>query len=132
MVKKIINTKNAPLPIGPYSQAVMAGGTLYCSGQVAISPKNGELNIADLNTETHQVMKNLKAVISEAGLVFRDVVKCSIFLKNMDDFAEVNKIYGEYFESSFPARETVQVSKLPLDVNVEISLIAVKQGNPYP
>lgn len=126
MVKKIIYSNNAPSPIGPYSQAVMADNTLYCSGQVAINPQNGELNNENLNAETHQVMKNLQAVLTEAGLSFKDVVKCSIFLKDMNDFAAVNKIYGEYFESSFPARETVQVFKLPLDVNVEISLIAVK------
>jgi len=128
MNKTIINSKNAPAPIGPYSQAVLAGNTLYCSGQVAINPKNGELNNADLKTETHQVMKNLNAVLSEAGLGFEDVVKCSIFLKNMDDFAVVNQIYGGYFVDLYPARETVQVAKLPLDVNVEISLIAVKTG----
>ena len=128
MVKKIINSNSAPLPIGPYSQAVMVNNTLYCSGQIAINPQTGELNIADIKSETHQVMKNLKAVLTEAGLAFIDVVKCSIFLKNMDDFAEVNKIYGEYFERLFPARETIQVSKLPLNVNVEISLIAVVTG----
>jgi 2-iminobutanoate/2-iminopropanoate deaminase len=126
MNKKIINSNNAPKPIGPYSQAVMNNNTLYCSGQVAINPQTGELNNADIKSETHQVMKNLKAVLSEAGLNFSNVVKCSIFLLDMNDFGEVNKIYGEYFESSFPARETVQVARLPLDVNVEISLIAVK------
>ena len=126
MNKIIINSKNAPAPIGPYSQAVQTGNTLYCSGQVAINPENGELNNADLKIETQQVMQNLDAVLTEAGLGFKDAVKCSIFLKNMDDFVEVNKIYGSYFKDTFPARETVQVAKLPLDVNVEISLIAVK------
>jgi 2-iminobutanoate/2-iminopropanoate deaminase len=126
MDKTIVNSDNAPKPIGPYSQAVMAGNTLYCSGQVAINPQTGELNNADIYTETHQVMKNLKAVLFEAGLDFNHVAKCSIFLKDMNDFGEVNKIYGAYFTGLFPARETVQVSRLPLDVNVEISLIAAK------
>ena len=126
MSKKIIQSNQAPAPIGPYSQAVLVNDTLYCSGQVALDPSNGNLNISDLDTETHQVMNNLKAVLSAADMDFSNVVKCSIFLKNMDDFAEVNGVYGKYFTVDPPARETVQVVKLPLDVNVEISLIAVK------
>lgn len=117
---------NAPAPIGPYSQAVIAGSTLYCSGQVGIDPQTGKLNDPDLETETTQVMENLKAILIEAGFEFKDVVKCSIFLKEMSDFGVVNKIYGGYFTDAPPARETVQVAGLPLDVNVEISLIAVR------
>ena len=126
MDKKIIESNQAPAPLGPYSQAVLAGNTLYCSGQVGIEPATGKLNDPDLETETTQVMKNLKAVLTEAGFGFNDVVKCSIFLKDMNDFAVVNQIYGGYFTENPPARETVQVAGLPLDVNVEISLIAVK------
>lgn len=126
MSKKVIKSANAPAPIGPYNQAILSANTLYCSGQVAIDPSNGELNMENLNVETHQVMKNLNAVLEEAGMTFNDVVKCSIFLKNMDDFAEINGIYGEYFSVNFPARETIQVAALPLNVNVEISLIAIK------
>jgi len=126
MSKKVIKSNHAPAPIGPYSQAVLVGNTLYCSGQVALDPSSGELVISDLATETHQVMKNLRAVLNEASMQFSDVIKCSIFLKDMNDFKEVNTIYGEYFTSDFPARETVQVAGLPLNVNVEISLIAIK------
>lgn len=126
MSKKVIKSDHAPAPIGPYSQAVLVGNTLYCSGQVALDPSSGELVISDLATETHQVMKNLRAVLNEASMQFSDVIKCSIFLKDMNDFKEVNTIYGEYFTSDFPARETVQVAGLPLNVNVEISLIAIK------
>ena len=126
MSKKVIKSANAPAPIGPYNQAILSGDTLYCSGQVAIDPASGELNMESLNVETHQVRKNLKAVLTEAGMIFSDVVKCSIFLKNMGDFVEINGIYGEYFSENPPARETVQVAALPLNVNVEISLIAIK------
>jgi 2-iminobutanoate/2-iminopropanoate deaminase len=126
MNKKIINAKNAPEPIGPYSQAVMVGNTMYCSGQVAINPQTGELINEDLKAETYQVMKNLKAVLSEADLNFSNVVKCSIFLLDMNDFEVVNQVYGQYFQKDPPARETIQVARLPLDVNVEISLIAIK------
>jgi len=126
MANKIIKSNNAPAPIGPYSQAVLAGNTLYCSGQVGIDPATGKLNDPDLETETTQVMENLKAILIEAGLEFKDVVKTSIFLKDMNDFTEVNQIYGRYFIEAPPARETVQVAGLPLDVNVEISLIAVR------
>lgn len=124
-MKQIINTTNAPAPIGPYSQAVQAGNFLFVSGQVAINPENGELNIGNIEEETHQVMRNLKAVLLEAGLTFDNVVKSTIFLSDMGTFAQVNEIYGQYFTSDFPARETVQVSVLPKNVNVEISVIAI-------
>ena len=123
-MKKIISTGNAPSAIGPYSQAVVAGNILFTSGQIAIDPKNGELNMATLEIETNQVMNNLAAVLEEAGATFNNIVKTSIFLKNMDDFNEVNEIYASFFNGDFPARETVQVAKLPKDVNVEISMIA--------
>jgi len=126
MDKKIIESNQAPAPLGPYSQAVLAGNTLYCSGQVGIDPATGKLNDPNLETETTQVMQNLSAVLTEAGFEFKDVVKCSIFLKDMNDFGVVNKIYGGYFPNDPPARETVQVAGLPLDVNVEISLVAVR------
>jgi len=124
-MKKIITTSNAPAPIGPYSQAVQAGNFLFVSGQVAINPENGELNISNIEEETHQVMRNLKAVLLEAGLTFDHVVKSTIFLSDMGTFGQVNEIYGQYFSSDFPARETVQVSVLPKNVNVEISVIAI-------
>lgn len=124
-MKQIITTTNAPAPIGPYSQAVKAGNFLFVSGQVAINPENGELNIGSIEEETHQVMRNLKAVLLEAGLTFDNVVKSTIFLSDMGTFAQVNDIYGQYFTADFPARETVQVSVLPKNVNVEISVIAI-------
>lgn len=124
-MKKIITTTNAPSPIGPYSQAVKAGNFLFVSGQVAINPENGELNIGNIEEETHQVMRNLKAVLLEAGLTFDHVVKSTIFLSDMGTFGQVNEIYGQYFTADFPARETVQVSVLPKNVNVEISVIAI-------
>jgi len=125
-MKQIINTKNAPSAIGPYSQAVLINGTLYTSGQIGLNPETNTLEIEDLNHETNLVMKNLKAVLNAADLDFNSVIKTTIFLKNMDDFSKVNDIYASYFEKDFPARETVQVAKLPLDVNVEISMIAIK------
>ena len=125
MNKEIINTSNAPEPIGPYSQAVKAGGFLFLSGQVALKPGTGDLVTANITEETTQVMKNLEAVLSEAGLNFSHVVKTTIFLKEMSSFGEVNAEYGKYFEKDFPARETVAVKTLPKDVNVEISMIAV-------
>jgi len=124
-MKKIITTTNAPAPIGPYSQAVQAGNFLFVSGQVAINPENGELNITSIEEETHQVMRNIKAVLLEAGFSFENVVKSTIFLTDMGTFAQVNEVYGQYFSADFPARETVQVSVLPKNVNVEISVIAV-------
>ncbi|MCX2476393.1 RidA family protein [Pedobacter sp. MC2016-05] len=126
-MKKIITTTNAPAPIGPYSQAVQAGNFLFVSGQVAINPENGELNLVNIEEETHQVMRNLKAVLLEAGLSFDNVVKSTIFLSDMGTFSQVNEIYGQYFTADFPARETVQVSVLPKNVNVEISVIAIVQ-----
>ncbi|RQO79783.1 reactive intermediate/imine deaminase [Pedobacter sp. KBW01] len=124
-MKQIIKTTNAPAPIGPYSQAVQAGNFLFVSGQVAINPESGELNIGNIEEETHQVMRNLKAVLLEAGLNFDHVVKSTIFLSDMGTFARVNEVYGQYFTADFPARETVQVSVLPKNVNVEISVIAI-------
>lgn len=125
-MKKIIKTQNAPTPIGPYNQAVLAGNTLYISGQIAINPKSGELITSTIEAEIQQVMENLKAVLNEAGMDFNHVVKCSIFISDMNQFGKINEVYGSYFEKEFPARETVQVARLPKDVNVEISAIAVK------
>jgi 2-iminobutanoate/2-iminopropanoate deaminase len=126
MEKKIITTKNAPAPIGPYNQAVLIERTLYISGQICIDPSTGNLKNKDLEEETHQVMQNLKSILQEAGMHFTNVVKTTIFLTDMKRFSEVNEIYGKYFDADFPARETVQVSALPKFVNVEISMIAVK------
>ena len=122
----IINTPHAPAPIGPYSQAVLAGNTLYISGQIAIDPSTGNLVSDDIKNETVRVMENIKAILFQAGLDFKNVAKCSIFLSDMNNFQQVNEIYGKYFDQHKPARETVEVSRLPKDVNVEISLIAVK------
>jgi|SRR6185503_2058608 len=124
-MKTIINTNNAPAPIGPYSQAVIAGGLLFVSGQIAMNPVNGELILDDIKTETRQVMENIKAILTEAGLDFSHVVKTSIFLKDMQHFAQVNEVYGAYFTTDFPARETVQVAALPKNVNVEITVTAI-------
>ncbi len=124
MNKSIVNTSKAPEPIGPYSQAVKAGGFLFLSGQVALIPGTSELNSSNITDETRQVMRNLKAVLAEAGLNFSHIIKTTIFLKEMSSFAEVNAEYGKYFEKDFPARETVAVKTLPKDVNVEISMIA--------
>lgn len=125
-MKEIINTQKAPQPIGPYNQAVAAGGFLFISGQIAIDPTSGDLVTADIVAETHLVLKNLKAILSEAGLTFDHIVKTTIFLSDMDNFGKVNEIYGSYFTGNFPARETVEVSVLPKNVNVEISAIAFK------
>jgi 2-iminobutanoate/2-iminopropanoate deaminase len=124
MSNEIINTNNAPAPIGPYNQAVKAGNFLFLSGQVALKPGTGELANADIIEETHQVMQNLKAVLKEAGLNFNNVVKTTIFLSDMSLFSHVNEIYGKYFEGNFPARETVAAKGLPKNANVEISMIA--------
>jgi len=127
MSKKIIYTDKAPAPIGPYSQAVLIGNTLYTSGQVAINPANGELVLDNIEVETEQVMQNLKAVLEAADMTFENVIKATIFIMNMGDFARINAVYGKYFnESTAPARETVQVATLPKNVNIEISVIAVK------
>lgn len=126
-MKKIINTPNAPTPIGPYNQAVLRGNTLYLSGQIASNPKTGELVLSDISAETKQVMENLKAVLTAADMSFDNVVKTTIFISDMNDFLQINEVYGSYFDDAFaPARETVQVAKLPKNVNVEISMIAVK------
>lgn len=125
MSKTIINSVNAPAPIGPYSQAVLANNTLYVSGQVCFDPKTGDLVNGDIVSETHRVMKNLEAILTEAGASFSNVVKCSIFVKDLNNFAAINGAYSEYFKENSPARETVEVSRLPRDVNVEISCIAV-------
>jgi len=126
MEKKIINTKNAPAPIGPYNQAVLVNGTLYISGQVCIDPQSGNLKNRDIEDETHQVMQNLKTILTEAGMTFGNVVKTTIFITDMNQFSAINEIYGKYFSGNFPARETVQVSALPKFVNIEISMIAVQ------
>jgi 2-iminobutanoate/2-iminopropanoate deaminase len=127
MSKKIIYTDLAPKPIGPYNQAVLTNNTLYVSGQIPIDPKNGMLIQGDISTQTKQVMENLSAVLKAADMNFNQVVKVSIFLKNMDLFALINDVYGQYFEdAAAPARETVEVSRLPKDVDIEISLIAQK------
>ncbi len=127
MAKEIIISKEAPAPIGPYSQAVKSGNTLYVSGQIALDAETGELIDENITEETHAVMKNLEAVLRAGGFSFEDVVKCTIFIKNMDEFATINEAYGQYFKTNPPARETVEVSKLPKNVNVEISCIAVKE-----
>ncbi|RYE23128.1 MAG: RidA family protein [Sphingobacteriaceae bacterium] len=125
-MKEIINTKEAPQPIGPYNQAVAAGGFLFISGQIAIDASTGNLNTNDITSETHTVLKNLQAILSQAGLTFDHIVKTTIFLSDMNNFSLVNEIYGSYFTKDFPARETVEVSVLPKNVNVEISAIAIK------
>jgi 2-iminobutanoate/2-iminopropanoate deaminase len=125
-MKTIIFTENAPAPIGPYNQAVLKGNTLYTSGQIAINPKNGELVTSTIEAETQQVMENMKAVLEAAGMTFENVVKTTIFIMNMNDFAAINTVYGSYFnEKTAPARETVQVACLPKNLNVEISMIAI-------
>ena len=126
-MKKIINTSNAPAPIGPYNQAVLTGNTLYTSGQIAINPANGELVLDSIAIETKQVMENLKEVLAAAKMTFENVIKTSIFISDMNNFAKINAIYGEYFNNeTAPARETVEVANLPKFVNVEISAIAIK------
>ncbi|XLS30746.1 RidA family protein [Flavobacteriaceae bacterium M23B6Z8] len=126
-MKKIIKTAKAPAPLGPYNQAVLHGETLYLSGQIPIDPATNELIDGTIEEETEQVMKNLKAVLAEAGMNFENVVKTSIFLSDMKNFAKVNAIYGNYFnDDTAPARETVEVANLPKYVNVEISMIAIK------
>ena len=124
-MKKIIQIPGAPAPIGPYSQAILSKDTLYVSGQIPLNPMNGSLVVDTIENATHRVLTNIKSLVEEAGLTMNHIVKCSIFLKNMDDFSAVNGIYASYFSENPPARETVQVSKLPLDVPIEISGIAV-------
>lgn len=126
MSKKIISTSNAPAAIGPYSQAVLAGDTLYCSGQIALNPATGELVMDSITAETEQVMTNVAAVLRAADMDFTHVVKCSIFISSMEHYAAVNAVYAKYFSSDPPAREAVAVKTLPKEVNLEISVIAVR------
>ena len=125
-MKKVISTKNAPEAIGPYSQAILSNNTLYCSGQIAINPTTGNLVMDNITAETNQVMQNISAVLTAADMDFSNVVKCSIFMKDMNDYAAINEVYAKSFGENPPAREAVQVSVLPKNVNVEISVIAVK------
>lgn len=126
-MKTIIETSKAPAPIGPYSQAVLFDNTLYTSGQISINPETGHLVLDNIAAETEQVMQNLKAVLEKAEMNFDHVLKATIFIKNMDDFKEINRVYGSYFKEDIaPARETVEVARLPRDVNVEISVLARK------
>ncbi len=126
MAKEIVLTANAPQPIGPYSQAVKAGGFLFCSGQISLDPKSGQLvSAGDVQGQTRQVMENLKAVVEAAGLTLDRVVKTTIFLKSMDDFPRVNEIYGTFFKANPPARSTVEVSRLPKDVSVEVEAVVL-------
>jgi len=128
-MKKIIQTPNAPAPIGPYNQAILSGDTLYTSGQIAINPRTGELELDSIQQETELVMQNLQAVLAAADMTFENVVKTSIFISDMNNFAEINSVYGRYFnEATAPARETVEVANLPKFVNVEISMIAVRES----
>ncbi|WP_091157124.1 RidA family protein [Mucilaginibacter pineti] len=123
---EIINTTNAPAPIGPYSQATVAGNFVFVSGQIPLNPATGELVTTGIKDEAVLVMENIKAILTEAGIGFENIVKTSIFLTDLGNFGQVNEVYGTYFTANFPARETVQVSALPKGVNVEISVIAVK------
>jgi len=125
-MKKVISTKNAPAAIGPYSQAILSNNTLYCSGQIAINPTTGNLVMDNITAETNQVIQNILAVLTSADMDFSNVVKCSIFMKDMNDYAAINEVYAKSFGGNPPAREAVQVSILPKNVNVEISIIAVK------
>ena len=126
-MKHIITTSKAPAPIGPYSQAVLSGNTLFTSGQIAFNPQSMTLVLDDIKTETKQVMENMKAVLEAADMTFENVIKTSIFISDMDNFSQINEVYGSYFnEATAPARETVQVARLPKDVNVEISMIATR------
>ncbi|MBL4674900.1 MAG: RidA family protein [Mucilaginibacter sp.] len=125
-MKTIINTDKAPAPIGPYSQAVAANGLLFISGQIPANPATGEIVTTGITDEAKMVMENLKAILTEAGVGFDNIIKSTIFLTDMQTFAQVNEVYGSYFTADFPARETVQVSALPKGVNVEISVIALK------
>ena len=126
MSKQVISTDKAPAAIGPYSQAILVGNTLYCSGQIAIHPETGDLYTETITEETHQVMKNISEVLKAADMDFSNVVKCSIFMSDMNQYSEINQVYASYFTENPPAREAVQVSVLPKNVNVEISVIAIK------
>jgi 2-iminobutanoate/2-iminopropanoate deaminase len=127
-VKKIVNTTKAPNPVGPYNQSILAGSTLYISGQIAIVPETGDIESSTIEAETHQVLKNIGEILKEAGLTFEDVVKCSVFVNDMENYGRINAVYADYFaEETAPARELVEVANLPKYVNVEISAIAVKR-----
>ncbi|GJM17779.1 MAG: reactive intermediate/imine deaminase [Thermodesulfobacteriota bacterium] len=124
-MKKIVQTDKAPAPVGPYNQAIIHNGTLYASGQIAINPENGALITSDIEAETHQVMKNIGAILEEAGLSYEDIIKCSIFVSDINNYGRINDVYASYFdEATAPARELVEVANLPKLVNVEISVIA--------
>jgi len=124
-MKKIWNTDKAPAPVGPYNQAVQHGNTLFVSGQIAIDPSNGELILSDIESETHQVLKNIGAILDNAGTNFENIIKCSVFVSDMNLYSRINAVYGEYFnEETAPARELVEVANLPKFVNIEISVIA--------
>lgn len=125
-MKTIIKTDKAPAPIGPYNQAVLANDTLYVSGQIALNPSTGELELDNIKSETELVMKNLGAILEAAGMDYSNIVKCSIFISDMGQFSEINEVYGTYFTENAPARETVEVACLPKNVNVEVSAIAIK------
>ena len=126
-MKKIINADNAPAPVGPYNHSVMFNGMLFCSGQIAIVPETGELETSDIEAETHQVMKNISAILSAADMTFQDIIKCSVFVSDMNLYGRINAVYAEYFdEATAPARELVEVANLPKFVNIEISVIAGK------
>ena len=125
-MKKVISTQKAPKAIGPYSQAILSGNTLYCSGQIAINPETGKLILSSISEETNQIMKNISEVLNAAEMNLSNVVKCSIFMKDMGQYSEINDVYASYFSENPPAREAIEVSVLPKNVNVEISVIAVK------
>jgi len=125
-MKKIINTTNAPKPIGPYNQAILNNGILYVSGQIAFNPATGKLVLDDIKSETKQVLDNIKSILQEAGMDFTNLVKTTIYISDLDHFAGINEVYGSYFSGNYPAREVAQVARLPLNVNLEISAIAAK------
>jgi 2-iminobutanoate/2-iminopropanoate deaminase len=128
MSKKAIQVPNAPAPVGPYSQAILMNGMYFVSGQIPLNPENGQLEIATIEEATHRVLKNIERLLEAAEMTLENVVKCSIFLKDLNDFAKVNEIYASYFKGTPPARETVQVARLPLDVTIEISCIAIENA----
>lgn len=126
MTKIIINTENAPSAIGPYSQAVWAGDILFTSGQIALNPESGHMENENVTTETHRVMKNISAILFSANLTFDHIIKATIFIKDMNDFGVINEVYSSYLSQPYPARETVEVARLPKDARIEISIIAKK------
>jgi len=126
MQKKVINTPNAPEPIGPYNQAILAGNLLFVSGQIALDPQTGELISGDIKSETRKVMENIQGVLNAANMNFQNVLKATIFISDMDNFSIINEIYAEYFDADAPARECIEAARLPKDVNVEISVVAMR------